>query len=940
MTVTSENLMPPELDDEDRLGKRRGGRSTAVERIPGNVLAGLFDEEPPHAEVAVRDYGDRYVYRDILGEGGQGIVIRARDDLLQRDVAIKALKKPFDKTRQGYLEREARLCGLLEHPNILPTYDLAHDETGSPFFVMKKIDGVSLEEMLKEDHAERQASGRAADKANELSRLRLLRIFLQVCHGIEFAHSRGVLHLDIKPANVKCGAFGEVYVIDWGFAARMDEEPKFLAGTPIYIAPERFERRAPDVRCDIYSLGVMLYRVLCNRHPREVGRMTFKEYRQRYREIPIIPLRDRDRTISPHLEAIVMKAMDDDPARRYASVGELVADINRFMDMLPVSAYKETPLESAGRWLRKHRRAAAIGAVFLATLAILGAVAWQYRRAELARQAKEAEAEAEARKADHLRRRVELRAKARPLLERAVSLVQENRPAVQKLQDKAGRLERLAPALKLFDQAIETYPEYAEAYYERGKANQLARRLGEALRDYQKAYRLDESMVMAHYYAGSIYADVYRDVEKARHEFDQMREFDIGNEYSDLGKARLALATDRYDLAIELCDSIAARNEDQPLLAEVYYIRGMIHQKSPAHRNLLGAINAYTSYLDNHPDEKASAYGNRADAYAALARQARAEGDAEAAKVYFERALADYQDALAVNPAYGAGLNNLGYMLYKDLGRPEEGKHYLDRLLAEDPRDFWGYMNRGAIYEGLGQPEKAGADYDAALKLKPESHLVHYRLGVFLLGQGRLADSETAFTRAIELMREEPEQDRAIRYHRRGIVRLARGRYADAISDFDTSLRMRSEGMIYPALMRWLALRFDGIPIDREDFERRLEAPKNKPWLAAVGSYFLDEEQTATPEERASLLEVTLAQAPTPEAKCEAHFYIGAHALALGRTQQARHHLQAALDTNVGLYIEHALAGILLQRLEKAEADPAGASIQKTNPSPSQDRTP
>jgi len=205
-----------------------------LEEAPGDFLADLLGGGPTPNNPATRDYGERYRYQGKLGEGGQGVVLLARDTLLERDVAIKALKPPLAPDRERQIEREAKIGGVLEHPNILPTYDLCRDETGSPFFVMKRLGGTTLEALLKQAHGPGGGVG-------ELSRRRLLNVFLQICHAIEYAHSRGILHLDLKPQNVKLGPFGEVYVLDWGFAARKEEELRVLAWLP----PRRRIERCP-----------------------------------------------------------------------------------------------------------------------------------------------------------------------------------------------------------------------------------------------------------------------------------------------------------------------------------------------------------------------------------------------------------------------------------------------------------------------------------------------------------------------------------------------------------------------------------------------------------------------------------------------------------------------------------------------------------------------
>ncbi len=880
---------PPEL-----------GRSSTsrAEQIPGGALADLLGEDEPETALAERrDYGERYAFVRVLGEGGQGIVVCARDTLLERDVAIKALKKPLNPARQDYLAREARLCGILEHPNILPTYDLAYDETGSPLFVMKKIEGTLLEDMLQETHRKKHL-GLDGRRQTEMSRLRLLQIFLQVCNAIEFAHSRGVLHLDIKPGNVKLGAFGEVYVIDWGFAARMDEEPTVLAGTPIYIAPERFTKRPPDARCDVYSLGVMLYRILTNRHPREVSRMTFKEYRRQYDEIPLVRPRERDRSIPVALEAIVLKAMADDPVGRYASVRELADDLNRFLDMLPVSAYRETIFHRASRYGRKHRRGVTVAAVLLAALAVTAGVAYRMHQAQ-----RRAEGLAQRHRLEEERKR--RLAKARIPLKKAVDLVQSVRQAVKAAPEKEGKLTLLAPAFRLFDQAIrlDIDRQYADAYYERGMAHALAHNWALALEDFEKAYTIDPTYIMARYYAGQIQADHFKNPERAKAEFEAMNRFDPGNEYSELGQARLELgAAERlkdakgdaeaiaghYRAALERCDRVEAVNPD---LADVWYLRALVYQRSETLRDIDQALEAYTRYLQVRRDNP-SAYANRADIYA------RELGN-------YEAAIRDYDEALRANPDYYLALRNRGYWLYKELDRSEEGLRDLNAAIAVK-KDFWNYMTRGAIYEGMGRMRAAETDYTEAHRLEPENPYIWYRWGVFHFREGNAADAELSLTKSLELS---PEADKAIRYHRRGIVRLAQAKYADAVNDFEASIRLRATGRIYPALMRWLALRLEGVPVDRASFEQNLDAPEDKPWLAAVGSVYLGDIPPAE----------ALALAQTPAARCETFFYLGARALVEDRLVEARSYLGEALATGAELQMEHALARAMLAQVKEAE---------------------
>jgi serine/threonine protein kinase len=200
---------------------------------------------------------------EAIGQGGMGVVYRAEQTSLGRDVAVKTLlPERIDGESIAKLVREAWLLGRMEHPNIVPVHLLRLDERGQPMIVMKRVEGRVWRELIREQPLE------AA-----------LRILVQVCNAVHFAHSRGVLHRDIKPANVMVGTFGEVYLLDWGVAVSLREDPRGLlphvgqteglAGTPIYMAPEMLdgEPASLGVHTDVYLLGATLHHVLAGDAP-------------------------------------------------------------------------------------------------------------------------------------------------------------------------------------------------------------------------------------------------------------------------------------------------------------------------------------------------------------------------------------------------------------------------------------------------------------------------------------------------------------------------------------------------------------------------------------------------------------------------------------------------------------------------------------------------
>ncbi|NOY89929.1 MAG: protein kinase [Deltaproteobacteria bacterium] len=243
-----------------------------------------FDGEAPGEDTA---FMPRYEGRGVLGEGGMGEVRLYFDARMGREVAMKVLLPRCAHSRElrARFEREALVQGRLEHPAVVPVYEKGLTSAGLPWFTMKRIRGETLEEIIP-----RLAAG-DAQTLQRFPRHRLLRAFAQACRAVDFAHSRGVIHCDLKPSNLMLGDFGEVYVLDWGLAQWCGTEPASadvelpplpemsapgrLLGTPGYVAPEQAKRgteAAPSA--DVYSLGAILFEILM--HERLVERGPLK----------------------------------------------------------------------------------------------------------------------------------------------------------------------------------------------------------------------------------------------------------------------------------------------------------------------------------------------------------------------------------------------------------------------------------------------------------------------------------------------------------------------------------------------------------------------------------------------------------------------------------------------------------------------------------------
>lgn len=275
----------------------------------------------------------RYSKLSVLGVGGMGRVDECLDTRLGRRVAMKRVKPELaDRARAtALLAREAKVTGNLEHPNIVPVYDFGDDSAEGPYYVMRIVDHASLSEIID------RLAARDPETFLEFTLARLLRVMSQVCNAIEYAHSRGFAHADLKPANILLGAFGQVHVVDWGIAAPLGEVPAFFAGTPGYVAPERVEGALPlDPRSDVFSLGAVLYEVLCQR--RALSHRDTTDLVRAAKE-PEIGYRVAAPSTLPcafevpeELELLCLRALAVDPEARFPTAAALGKAIDRFLE--------------------------------------------------------------------------------------------------------------------------------------------------------------------------------------------------------------------------------------------------------------------------------------------------------------------------------------------------------------------------------------------------------------------------------------------------------------------------------------------------------------------------------------------------------------------------------------------------------------------------------
>ncbi|MGI9515875.1 MAG: serine/threonine-protein kinase [Pirellulaceae bacterium] len=306
----------------------------------------------------------RFILDDVIATNASGATIwAARDNQLDRDVAITTIPDDRRAGSERPFPSEVSIIGQLEHPGIVPVYACGQLDDHI-VCATRLVDNRTLRAESKDFHD--QLLEGIDDVERELRLRQILRRFVDVCNTIHFAHSRHILHRDIKPDNIMVGDYGETLVVGWGAAQQMgceqEEGSAAIVGTAGYMSPEQAQGQLDrlNARSDVYSLGATLFMTLTHRHP---SQRTLVEQNYRLSTRP--------------LAAICEKAMDPDPGLRYKSARAMADDIELYLADQPVSAYTDTATENCCRFLRRHERfAASIIGLLLVLLVIILAAWW------------------------------------------------------------------------------------------------------------------------------------------------------------------------------------------------------------------------------------------------------------------------------------------------------------------------------------------------------------------------------------------------------------------------------------------------------------------------------------------------------------------------------------------------------------------------------------
>ena len=709
------------------------------------------------AEANKEDYYGRRVglYRieAHIGEGGMGnVYLAAREDDFHKKVALKILKRGMDTdTLLKRFRQERQILANLDHPNIARLLDGGSTEDGLPYLVMEYIEGQPLTEYCDE---------------RRLGLVERLRLFVKVCRAVEYAHQNLVIHRDIKPSNIIVDKDGAPRLLDFGIARILDPdsgEPRELTmegarvSTPEYASPEQLRGGVITTASDIYSLGVLLYKLLTGRRPQQQGRGGRDErppqkpgllVRARGEAPPGMSPDRLSRRLRGDLDNIILKALNRRPERRYASVGQFAEDIDRHLRGMPVLARGDSASYRMMKFASRHRWA--IGAVVIIFLTLVGAVVGISQQAAIAGE--------EAKKARQTLAFVKKMLSAADPLESGRELTVE-----QLLDAAAGRIpEELAeqPAIEsdirsILGEAYQNLGLYEKALTQFEANIALIKKMG-WLGGEKEANAYRELAVGVHYLAEYGRADsLYRKALEIYRQAGDTLSVAYGTALNDFGT--LPLDQGNYEKAIDIfkeslrISRLTMDKNDVQIgitynnLALAYDDFGAYARADTAYKQALEIFRL--NYGDEHPE-----IANTLNNYAFVKLNV---GDTLASLKLHERALAMYGRLAGEKyPSYGKTLHNvaaLNYYLrnYKTARENEEKVIELFKIYYREdhPNLASAYFLMGRILNALEQFDEARKYLNKALVIRkarfnphhPALADVFYELGLGWLGQNNRA---------------------------------------------------------------------------------------------------------------------------------------------------------------------------------------------------------
>ncbi len=718
-------------------------------------------------EEGERRFGDYRIRREI-GRGGMGTVFEAIQESLGRRVALKVLPGSFalDPKRVERFRREARATARIHHPNIVPVYEVGEDQ-GTHYYTMEYVDGTSLDELLERARADTAAKEprRGSSTSDPAYIAHAVEQIAAVADGLQEAHELGLIHRDVKPSNLLVDRDGRYVLVDFGLVHETDAQTLTrsgeMIGTLSYMPPEQVSRSPVDRRADIYSLGMTLYEILTLRVPFE-RRTEHETQRAILFEEPAPPRRFNPR-LNRDLETILLRALEKNPERRYATAGAMASDLRRFLRYEPIEARPLSGLTRLARRIWRHRgKVAAAAAILVLLLTTASLLLWINYKNYLER-VKNYEPSV---LREVLRMQMGRLNIFEDVAEIGSPLEGDTQRGVAHALAQGKGLEPIQEAVRRLGEIGGIVGDRPEAFYHQARGFLLLGRSEEALRSVEQSIASQPDFIPAIILKSAILkkrGDL-PGAQEVRESVQRLRGSGWTEHWLEAQEAREERRWDDVADALGKLIELEIRGKPPYLgsSVETRLGRGRAYLKArdfeKAEEDFLQAKGIWsrslepslllgmTRYVAGH-EEKAE------ETFEELFRIASSRDDAAIGIVSIYGALHDYDRAIRWTRKVAAGLVRDLLMLEFLLvtGKLDEALDLAKKTVTEHPKSSRGRFTLGKVYGYLGNRKKVRKAYSEAFRLDPGDPEICDFFSWVLERSGELEEAERLLKRAIDL---------------------------------------------------------------------------------------------------------------------------------------------------------------------------------------------